>query len=90
MTQEFGTAIFHRETQKFTVKTPKGVFEDVCNIGGFDNYREMDACVGTPYFEEICDKHGLLAYLFDSPKNQYLFYYPKHAGGGDIAVYYNP
>jgi len=83
MKQKTGIVIFNEENKTVLVKTPKGVFENVPSIGGFDNYREMDSYVGNSC-EEECKKTGLLAYLFGSDERMFTFYYP---GGGDITVY---
>ena len=78
---EIATAIFDKATTTFTVKTPKGEFKNVKSIGGFDNYRQMDEYIDA--HEEDIKEKGVLAYLFNSPAWQFLFYYPD---GGDIGV----
>ena len=73
------SAVFNPKTCSFTVTTPKGVFENVLSVGGFDNYRDMD------YYLADYDlkPNGVIAYLFDAPETVFIFHYPD---GGDITV----
>ena len=79
---EFGTAIFDPKTHTFHVKTPRGEFPKARSVGGFDNYREMDLYVWG-LLENGEGKDGILAYLFRSSVDTFLFYYPDK---GDITV----